>query len=219
MPVAPIRVAIADDAVLFREGLARLVTESGFEVTCQVGDAEALIEHVRRDPPNLVIVDLRMPPDFAAEGLEATRAIRDIAPDVGVMILSQYVEAHYALRLMTDFGHGVGYLLKDRVTDLASLSVDLRRVAAGDVVIDPDLVRRLVTRQRPRDPLDALTDRERAVLTLMAQGLTNLALADELHLSVKTIETHVRSIFTKLQLELDERDNRRVLAVLAFLRQ
>lgn len=217
--MTPMRVAIADDAVLFREGLARLLTESGFEVSCQVGDAEALINHVRLDAPDLVIVDLRMPPDFAAEGLEATKAIRSLAPDVGVMILSQYVEAHYALRLMTDFDHGVGYLLKDRVTDLASLRVDLRRVASGDVVIDPDLVRRLVTRQRTHDPLDALTDRERAVLTLMAQGLTNLALADELHLSVKTIETHVRSIFTKLQLELDDRENRRVLAVLAFLRQ
>lgn len=219
MSVAQLRVAIADDAVLFREGLARLVVESGFHVTCQAGDAESLIRSVREDPPDLVIADLRMPPAFAAEGLEAAVAIRSLAPDTGVLILSQYVETHHALRLMTEFDRGVGYLLKDRVTDLRSFRVDLRRVVAGDVVVDPGLVRRLVVRQRSDDPLDTLSARERDVLTLMAQGRTNLALADELNLSIKTIETHVRSIFTKLGLELDDRDHRRVLAVLAFLRR
>jgi DNA-binding NarL/FixJ family response regulator len=215
----PVRVAIADDAVLFCEGLARVVAESGFEVTCTVGDADALIEHVRRDPPDVAIVDLRMPPGYSAEGIEAATTIREIAPQVGVLLLSQHVEAHHAVRLIEDFGHGVGYLLKDRVVDLGSFRVDIRRVAAGDVVIDPDLVRRLVGRNRDRDPVDTLTPRERDVLTLMARGRSNIALADELGLSPKTVEAHVRSIFTKLGLELDVREHRRVLAVLAFLRR
>ncbi|MBV9952467.1 MAG: response regulator transcription factor, partial [Acidimicrobiia bacterium] len=208
------RVAIADDAVLFREGLARVVAESGFEVTCTVGDAEALVAHVRREPPDVAIVDLRMPPGFSAEGIEAAATIRQIAPQVGVLLLSQHVEAHHAVRLIEDFGHGVGYLLKDRVVDLGSFRIDIGRVAAGDVVIDPDLVRRLVGRNRDCDPVETLTARERDVLTLMARGRSNRALADELGLSPKTVEAHVRNIFTKLGLELDAREHRRVLAVL-----
>ena len=212
------RVVIADDAVLFREGVARILADSGFEITGLADDADSLVALVRADPPDVAIVDLRMPPGFSAEGLEAASTIRQIAPQVGVLLLSQHVEAHHALRLMTDFDHGVGYLLKDRVTDLATFRHDVSQVAAGHTVIDPELVRRLVARQRHDDPLATLTPRERLVLGLMAQGLSNSALSDELHLSVKTIEGHIRSIFTKLGLELDEREHRRVLAVLAFLR-
>jgi DNA-binding NarL/FixJ family response regulator len=216
--VTPLRVALADDAVLFREGLARILVESGFEVTGQVGDGEALVRLVQDDPPDVAIIDLRMPPTHSSEGLEAAARVRASAPDVGLMLLSQYVEVHHALQLMNEFNHGVGYLLKDRVSDLAAFATDVRRVASGEVVIDPELVRRLVARRREDDPLDTLTERERAVLTLMARGLSNVALSAELHLSVKTIEGHVRNIFTKLGLQLDEREHRRVLAVIAFLR-
>jgi DNA-binding NarL/FixJ family response regulator len=209
---------LADDAVLFREGLARILTDSGFEVTAQVGDGVALIEAVRADPPDLAIIDLRMPPTHTSEGIDAATRIRQLAPPVGLLLLSQHVEVHHALRLMSDFTGGVGYLLKDRVTDLTGFAVDARRIAAGEVVIDPELVARLVARRREHDPLTTLTDREREVLGLMAQGLSNSALSGQLHLSIKTIEAHVRSIFTKLGLHLDEREHRRVLAVLAFLR-
>lgn len=214
----PLRVALADDALLFREGLARILTEAGFEVTGQVSTGGALVDLVRNQPPDAVVIDLRMPPTHSTEGLDVAAAIRAQSPKVGLLLLSQHVEAHHALRLMNDFGVGVGYLLKDRVSDLSTFATDIRRVAAGEVVIDAELVRRLVARRREHDPLDNLTDRERAVLTLMAQGLTNTALSAELHLSVKTIEAHIRSIFTKLGLHLDEREHRRVLAVLAFLR-
>lgn len=218
MRVTPVRVALADDAVLFREGLARILADAGFEITGQVGDGDALVRLVADDPPDVAVIDLRMPPTHSSEGLDAAATIRGTAPEVGLLLLSQYVEAHHALRLMDEFQGGVGYLLKDRVSDLGAFGSDVRRVAAGDVVIEPELVRRLVSRRREDDPLEALTDRERAVLTLMAQGLSNVALSSELHLSVKTIEAHVRSIFTKLGLQLHERENRRVLAVLAFLR-
>lgn len=213
------RVMIADDVVLFREGLARILAESGFEVVARVGDGDALLAAVTADPPDLAIIDLRMPPSFSTEGIETATLIRDRAPGVGLALLSQHVEPHHALRLMTEFERGVGYLLKDRVTDLAGFAVDIRRIAAGEVVIDPELVTRLVARRREHDPLAALTEREREVLSLMARGLSNTALAEELHLSVKTVEAHVRSIFTKLGLHLDEREHRRVRAVLAFLRQ
>jgi DNA-binding NarL/FixJ family response regulator len=216
--MTPLRVALADDAVLFREGLARILTDAGFEMVGQVGDGDALVRLVAADPPDVAVIDLRMPPTHSSEGLEAAAAIRAVAPGVGLLLLSQYVEAHHALRLMTDFEHGVGYLLKDRVSDLGVFGSDVRRVAAGEVVIDPELVRRLVARRREDDPLDALTERERAVLTLMAEGLSNTALSAQLHLSVKTIEAHVRRIFDKLGLRLDDREHRRVLAVLAFLR-
>jgi len=218
MPMTSLRVALADDAVLFREGLSRILTEAGFDIVGQVGDGDALVRLARAAPLDVAIIDLRMPPTYSSEGLEAAAAIRSFAPRVGLLVLSQYVEAHHALRLMNDFDQGVGYLLKDRVSDLKAFGSDVRRVAAGDVVMDAELVRRLVSRRREDDPLDALTDRERTVLTLMAQGLSNSALSEQLYLSVKTIETHVRTIFTKLGLHLDDRGNRRVLAVLAFLR-
>jgi DNA-binding NarL/FixJ family response regulator len=184
---------LADDAVLFREGMARILAEAGFEVTAQVATGPELLARVREDPPDVAVVDLRMPPDFAAEGIEVATEIRASAPDVGVLILSQHVEAHHALGLMTDFD--------------------------GGVVIDPELVARLVARPRRDDPVDRLTARERRVLELMARGLSNQALAEELYLSPKTVEGHVRNIFTKLDLHPDDRENRRVLAVLRFLRQ
>ena len=212
------RVVLADDVVLFREGLARILSDAGVTVIAQVGDGSALVEAVQADPPDLAIIDLRMPPSHSTEGIDAAVTIRGLAPEVGLLLLSQHLEAHHALRLMTDFAGGVGYLLKDRVTDLAGFVMNARRVAAGEVVIDPELISRLVARRREHDPLDSLSAREREVLALMARGLSNSALCEELHLSVKTIEAHVRSIFTKLGLHLDEREHRRVRAVLAFLR-
>ena len=213
------RVMLADDAVLFREGVARLLADAGFEVVGQAGDGGALVDLVRHDPPDVAVIDLRMPPGHSAEGIEAAAEIRATAPKVGLMLLSQYVEAHHALRLMTEFDGGVGYLLKDRVSDLTAFGVDVRRVARGEVVIDPELVTRLVARRRERDPLGELTERERELLGLMARGLSNITLAQEMHLSPKTIEGHVSSIFTKLDLPPDARGHRRVLAVLRFLRQ
>ncbi len=210
---------VADDAVLFREGLARILAEVGFDVVGQASDGPSLVELARRESPDVVVTDLRMPPGFADEGIAAATAIRAMAPQVGLMLLSQYVEVHHALRLMNDFDGGVGYLLKDRVSDLGAFAVDVRRVAAGEVVIDPELVTRLVGRRRERDRLARLSDREREVLALMAQGLTNAGLAAELFVSPKTIEGYVRSIFTKLDLAPGAREHRRVLAVLRFLRQ
>lgn len=209
---------IADDAVLFREGLARILTEVGFDVVGQASDAATLVKLARRETPDAVVTDLRMPPNFADEGIEAAAEIRSTAPQVGLMLLSQYVEVHHALRLMDDFDGGVGYLLKDRVSDLGAFAVDVRRVAAGEVVIDPELVARLVGRRREHDPLAMLSEREREVLGLMAQGLSNVALAEELFVSLKTVEGYVRGIFMKLDLPPGERDHRRVLAVLQFLR-
>ncbi|GGO06889.1 response regulator transcription factor [Microbispora bryophytorum] len=213
------RVIVADDALLFREGMTRILTEMGFEVIGQARHGAELVGLVRRDPPAVVITDLRMPPGFADEGIEAATEIRCFAPQVGLMLLSQYVEVHHALRLMNEFDGAVGYLLKDRVSDLGAFAVDIRRVAAGEVVIDPELVSRLVGRRREHDPLAELTDREREVLALMAQGLTNAALAKELFVSPKTVEGYVRSVFTKLGLAPGEREHRRVLAVLQFLRK
>jgi DNA-binding NarL/FixJ family response regulator len=212
------RVILADDAVLFREGTARLLTEAGFDVTGQAADATELLGLVRRDPPDVAVIDIRMPPGRSAEGVEAAAEIRRTSPEVGLLLLSQHVETHYAVRLMTEFDGGVGYLLKDRVADLATFANDVRRVARGECVIDPELVARLVAKKRQRDPLDRLTERERSVLALMAQGRSNRALSTELCLSAKTVEAHVRSIFTKLDLAPDAHDHRRVLAVLAFLR-
>jgi DNA-binding NarL/FixJ family response regulator len=212
------RVMLADDALLFREGMARILTDVGFTVTGQAGNGSTLLELVRADPPDVAVIDLRMPPTFAAEGLETAATIRSFAPGVGLMLLSQYVEVHHAIRLMTDFDGGVGYLLKDRVSDLDSFGADVRKVAGGETVIDPELVARLVARRRERDPLQVLTARERTVLGLMAQGLSNGAVAGDLHLAVKTVEAHVSSIFSKLGLTQDEREHRRVLAVLQFLR-
>lgn len=212
------QVILADDAVLFREGTARVLREAGFEVTGQACDAIGLLRLVRCHPPQVAVIDIRMPPTQTAEGLEAAVEIRRSFPGVGLLLLSQHVETHVALRLLNDFGGGVGYLLKDRVCDLIAFAADVRRVGAGECVIDPELVWRLVAKKRAKDPLGVLTERERRVLALMAEGLSNRGLSSELCLSAKTVETHVRSIFTKLGLALDADDHRRVLAVLAFLR-
>ena len=213
------RVIVADDAVLFREGMARILTEVGFEVIGKARNGVELVEQVRRDPPDVVITDLRMPPGLSDEGIEATAEIRSFAPHIGLVLLSQYVEVHHALRLMDEFDGAVGYLLKDRVSDLGTFVADVRRVAAGHVVIDQELVSQLVRRRRERDPLAELTDREQQVLALMAQGLTNVALSEELYVSIKTVEGYIRSVFTKLGLQPGDREHRRVLAVLQFLRQ
>lgn len=212
------RVILADDAVLFREGAARVLQDAGFDVVGQAGDATELLALVRREQPDVAVIDIRMPPTRTSEGLDAAAALRRTSPSVGLLLLSQHVETHAAVRLMTEFEGGVGYLLKERVSDLAGFAADIRRVAGGECVIDAELVSRLVAKKRERDPLGRLTDRERTVLDLMARGRSNRALARELHLSDKTVETHVRSIFMKLDLAPDDNDHRRVLAVLAFLR-
>jgi DNA-binding NarL/FixJ family response regulator len=209
---------VADDAVLFREGLARVLADAGFEVTAMVGDAQALLHRVVEDPPDVCVVDIRMPPSHTLEGLEAARALSDSHPAVGVLVLSAHVEPHYALALLETGAHGAGYLLKERVADIAQLTDAVRRVAQGGLVIDPSVVAELVGRRRPRNPLDDLTDREREVLSVMAEGRSNQAICERLYLSPKTVEAYVRGVFTKLGLHQGADDNRRVLAVLAFLR-
>lgn len=208
---------LADDAVLFREGVARLLAETGCEVTAQVGDAATLLDAVAADPPEVVITDIRMPPQHTVEGLEAARTIRRRHPDVGVLVLSQYLETRHVLDLL-ETGGKVGYLLKERVTDPAELADAVRRIAAGTSVVDPEVISVIVGRHRRNDPLDRLTPREREVLALMAEGRSNHAIAQRLVLTPKTVETHVRSIFMKLDLAPLPDDNRRVLAVLASLR-
>jgi DNA-binding NarL/FixJ family response regulator len=211
------RVVVADDAVLFREGLARVLTETGFEVSGTAGDGRSLLELVRADPPDVVVVDIRMPPTHTTEGLDAARTIREDHPEVAVLVLSAHVEADYALRLIEAGAVRAGYLLKERVADLDELGDAVRRVAAGGLVIDPSVVAHLVARRRVRNPLDDLTDRERDVLAVMAEGRSNQAICERLSLSPKTVEAYVRGVFTKLGLEQGVDDNRRVLAVLAFL--
>ena len=212
------RVVIADDAVLFREGLGRVLEAAGIQVAAQVGDAERLLALVRADPPEAVVVDIRMPPAHTTEGLDAARRLRAERPRVGVLVLSQYVEPHHAMQLLQDGASGVGYLLKDRVADVGEVVDAVRRVAAGGSVIDPEVVAQLVGRRRTRDPVQELTERERQVLALMAEGRSNQAIGERLFLSPKTVEAHVHSIFTRLDLHATPDDHRRVLAVLAFLR-
>jgi DNA-binding NarL/FixJ family response regulator len=212
------RVVIADDAVLFREGLARVLQAAGIGVAAQVGDAEQLLVRVRADPPAAVVVDIRMPPTHTREGLDAAQRIRAEHPEVGVLVLSQYVEPHHAIQLLQDGASGVGYLLKDRVADVNEVIDAVRRVAAGGSVIDPEVVSQLVSRRRTHDPIQELSERERQVLALMAEGRSNQAICERLFLSPKTVEAHVHSIFTRLDLHAAPDDHRRVLAVLAFLR-
>lgn len=212
------RVMIADDAVLFREGVARVLAEAGFDVVAQVGDATSLLERVRSDPPDAVVVDIRMPPTHTTEGLDAAKELRERHPSVGVLVLSAHVEPHYALQLIETGAQGAGYLLKERVADLGELTDAIRRVAAGGLVIDPSVVAQLVGRQRVRSRLDELTERERDVLKVMAEGRSNQAICQRLFLSQKTVEAYVRSVFGKLGLHQGADDNRRVLAVLTYLR-
>jgi DNA-binding NarL/FixJ family response regulator len=213
------RIVIADDAVLLREGAARLLEEAGFEVVAQAGDAEDLLRKVRGHKPDVAIIDVRMPPGNEADGLEAALVIRDELPKVGILLLSQYVEDRYLAQLLGAGAQGVGYLLKDRVAEVERLREAVERVAAGGSVLDPEIVAQMVGRHRDVDPLDALTDREREVLGLMAEGRTNRAIAAELYVSERAIERHITSIFTKLGLPTSEQDHRRVLAVLAYLRR
>ena len=212
------RVILADDSVLLREGLARMLVESGFEVVAQVGDAEALLAAVDADPPDVCIVDIRMPPTNTTEGLQAALHLRVHHPEVAVLVLSQYVETRYAMELLAQGADGVGYLLKDRVGDIAELLAALRSVVAGRSVIDPTVVSRLVGRHRQADPMETLTAREREVLEQMAEGRSNRAIGERLFLSPKTVEAHVSAIFSKLGIEDTADDNRRVLSVLTWLR-
>jgi DNA-binding NarL/FixJ family response regulator len=218
MREAPIRVALADDAVLLREALASALAAAGFEVTGQAADVPELMTIVEHDRPDVVVVDVRMPPSHTTEGLEAAREIRRSYPGTAILVLSQYVETRYAVELVRDDPSGVGYLLKDRVTRVADLADAVRRVAGGGSVIDPEVVARLLGRPRTHSPLDELTPRELEILGLMAEGRSNQAIADRLTLELKTVEGHVRAIFGKLGLEPAAEDHRRVLAVLAYLR-
>ncbi len=212
------RVVIADDSALLREGLARLLVESGVEVTATVADAPALVEAVRDSRPDIAIVDIRMPPSYTHEGALAAVQLRQELPGLGVLLLSQAVETHFAAQLLERHAERFGYLLKDRVIDVATLTAALRTIAAGGTVLDPEIVRHLM-RRTPADPMSALTDRERHVLALMAEGRSNSAIADQLTVTIKTVESHIASIFSKLGLHGAPDDHRRVLAVLAALRK
>jgi DNA-binding NarL/FixJ family response regulator len=212
------RIVIADDAVLLREGAARLLVDAGYEVVAQAGDAEDLLRKVRAHTPDVAIVDVRMPPDNVDDGLRAALTIREELPGVGILLLSQYVEDRYLGQLLAGGAEGVGYLLKDRVADLERLTEAVDRVAAGGSVLDPEVVAQMLGRSREEGPLDSLTPREREVLGLMAEGRTNRAIAGELFLSERAVERHVTSIFSKLDLPSGGQDHRRVLAVLAYLR-
>jgi DNA-binding NarL/FixJ family response regulator/class 3 adenylate cyclase len=212
------RVVIAEDTVLLREGVARLLEEAGFEIVGQSGNAEDLLHHVAMHRPDVAIVDIRMPPTHTDEGLRAAREIRERFPETGVLVLSQYVESGYALDLLAESAERVGYLLKDRVGDLQEFATSVRRVADGGSALDPEVVAHLVGRRRVHDPLEELTPREREVLELMAEGRSNQAIAERLFVSLRAVEKHVTSIFAKLDLPASSDDHRRVLAVLAFLR-
>ncbi|MDQ4067902.1 MAG: response regulator transcription factor [Actinomycetota bacterium] len=210
------RVALADDDVLLREGLASLLERSGFEVVGQAGDASQLIAVVRDQEPDLVIIDIRMPPDHDVEGLDAARDIRREFPDVAILVLSAHVEMEHAMELLGG-GRGTGYLLKSRVTDVADFVGTVERVARGGSVVDPGLVHELVAARRRHDPLEALTPREREVLALMAEGYSNAGIARRLFVSEGTVEKHVHSILPKLRIPETQDDHRRVLAVITFL--
>jgi DNA-binding NarL/FixJ family response regulator len=212
------RLIIADDSLLFREGLARVLEDHDFEVVAQADNGEDLVRRVGGLRPDVAIVDIRMPPTFTDEGMQAALRITERHPDVGVVVLSQYVESAYAMRLLETGSTGRGYLLKDRVRDLETFAEAIRRVGQGGSVVDPEVVAALVGRRRERGPLDELSEREREILALMAEGRSNAGICERLFLSQRTVESHVRTIFRKLGLEEAHDDHRRVLAVLAFLR-
>jgi serine/threonine-protein kinase PknK len=213
---APARIALADDDVLLREGLASLLERSGFEVVGQAGDAPELLDLVRERRPELVIVDIRMPPGHSIEGLEAAEVIRDEFPDVGILLLSAHTELDHAMELLAS-GNRVGYLLKSRVVDVEQFVETVDRITRGGAVVDPGLVQELVAARRRDDPLDVLTPREREVLELMAHGLSNAGIGRRLYVAEGTVEKHVRSILLKLDIPETPDDHRRVLAVITFL--
>jgi DNA-binding NarL/FixJ family response regulator len=215
--VTALRVVLAEDSVLLREGLVRLLTDAGFDVVDAVPDAEAFLKAVEADRPDLVVVDVRMPPTFTDEGVRAALVVREQYPQIAVVVLSQYVEEHYATDLLAGRARGVGYLLKDRVADVGEFADTLRRVAAGGTALDPEVVAQLLSRARRRDPLERLSPRETEVLRLMAEGRSNTAIAAALVVSEGAVEKHVSSIFAKLDLPPAEHDHRRVLAVLRWL--
>jgi DNA-binding NarL/FixJ family response regulator len=213
-----VRVVVADDSVILREGLARLLDEAGFDVAGQAANASELIDLVEAERPDVAIVDIRMPPTHTDEGLQAARQIRERRPETGILVLSQYVRPSYALELLSQGTEGVGYVLKDRVADLDELASSVRRIGEGGSVLDPTVVAQLVERPRPgRDPLEDLSEREREVLALMAEGRSNKAIGQQLFITEHTVEKHVKSIFGKLRLPSTPDDHRRVLAVLTFL--
>jgi len=214
-----VRVVIADDAVLIRAGVATLLQDAGIEVVGQAGEAGELLRLLRTATPDAAILDIRMPPSHTDEGIVAARTIRQEHPNVAVLVLSQYLESSYAMRLLEENPAAVGYLLKDRISHPASLTDALRRVVAGECLVDPAIVGRLLARARRRSPLDELTAREREVLALMAEGRSNAGICQQLALSPKTVETHVNRVFGKLGLAEATDGHRRVLAVLTYLRQ
>ncbi len=213
------RIVLAEDSVLLREGLSRLCAELGHDVVAAVGSAPELLEAVHVTSPDVAVVDVRMPPDFTDDGLRAAVTLRSENPALAVLVLSQYVEESYARDLLSDGRGGVGYLLKDRIQDIDQFGDALDRVSAGETVIDPEVVAQLLVRRPATSPVATLTEREREVLTLMAQGKTNAAIAATLYLSAGAVEKHISNIFTKLGLLPSSDDHRRVLAVLAWLRQ
>jgi len=214
----PLRVVIAEDSVLMREGIASLLEGAGFEIVGKSSTADDLLLKVRSYKPHVAIVDIRMPPNHTDEGLVAAKEIREQHPEVGVLVLSQYVEPSYAMELIADDAEGVGYLLKDRIPDVEEFRSSVRRVAEGGSALDPAIVTQLVGRRRSDDPVETLTPREREVLELMAEGRSNQSIAQKLVVTERAVEKHVTSIFGKLQLPATAEDHRRVLAVLAFLR-
>ncbi len=212
------RVVIADDSLLLREGVSRLLAEAGIEVVGQVGDADELLREVADKQPDVAIVDIRMPPTHTDEGLLAARELRARYPKLGVLVLSQYVRPSYAMELLADDASGIGYLLKDRVSDVNELSDAVHRVGQGGSVLDPSVVAQLVGRRRQgHDAIDELTEREREVLALMAEGRSNSAIAERLVIAERTVEKHVTNILMKLRISATEEDHRRVLAVLVYL--
>jgi DNA-binding NarL/FixJ family response regulator len=212
------RVAIAEDSVLLREGIAQLLTGAGFTVTARCGTAEELLRNVRSDPPDVVIVDIRMPPTHTDEGMQAALAIRKSHPQVGVLVLSQYAEVGLALQLVADTAEGVGYLLKDRISEVREFLAAVRRVAEGGSALDPTIVSTMLQRHRSAGPLQVLTPREREVLELMATGASNQGIADAMVITLRAAEKYVSTVFTKLGIPATRSESRRVLAVLLFLR-